>query len=337
MTKNSEPSARLWEHWLGARLTRWRALGHQIEDNRKSQTLSEAREVLGGYREVAREVSLARREAPQSLPHRALEALYTKVHRAIHRRPNDFVRETLDLYIYKVPAAARKLRGDIAVVSGLFVLSAIAGALLIARYPDTASLFLSSAMMEGVQQGKLWTDDILNVVPSSVLSINLMTNNITVALTCLVVGLIYGLGTLYIICLNGLLLGGVFAYTGRYGMADKLFDFVIAHGIVELSVICLAGAAGLALGRALARPGAKGRVHSARLAMAHAGSLAAVAVPFLIGSGLIEGYVSPNPAFGTASRVTIGVLWFLVLLGALYGRPARFAGALNPLDTVRSS
>ena len=166
----------------------------------------------------------------------------------------------------------------------------------------------------------MWTDDILNVVPSSVLSINLMTNNIAVALTCLALGLVYGLGTLYIICLNGMMLGGVFAYTDRFGLADDLYRFVIAHGLVELSVICLAGAAGLSLGRAIARPGAHGRISAVRGAVREAGALTALAVPFLIGSGIIEAYVSPDPEFTITARTVIGVLWFGVLLLALDGR-----------------
>ena len=54
--------------------------------------------------------------------------------------------------------------------------------------------------------------------------------------------------------------------------------------------------------------------------MRQAGVLTAVAVPFLIGSGIIEAYVSPNPEFTTAARTVIGVLWFGVLVLALDGR-----------------
>ena len=70
----------------------------------------------------------------------------------------------------------------------------------------------------------------------------------------------------------GMMLGGVFAYTHRFGLSDELYRFVVAHGIVELSVICLAGAAGLAIGRAIARPGPDGRMASARAATRDAGT-----------------------------------------------------------------
>ncbi|MDN5747187.1 MAG: stage II sporulation protein M, partial [Pseudonocardia sp.] len=42
--------------------------------------------------------------------------------------------------------------------------------------------------------------------------------------------------------LNGLMLGGAFALTARHGLADRLFEFIVAHGIVELTIVCVAGA-----------------------------------------------------------------------------------------------
>ncbi len=320
-TRNgAQSSGEIWERWLSERLGRWRALTGLTLGNRRDQTLAQTRELLAGYREVARELALARRVAPHSLSQRALESLYATLHQAIYRKPTRPGREIVDLYLHRVPAAAHRLRSEIIAVASLFLLSACAGAILTIAYPNTAPLFMSSSMIESVQQGHLWTADILNVVPSSMLSFNLMTNNITVALTCFALGTIFGLGTLYIIGLNGLMLGVAFAYTSHYGLGIELFRFVVAHGIVELSVICLAGAAGLALGRALVRPGASGRVHSVRATMPYAGALAAVSVPFLTGCGIIEGYLSPDPSFGLGVRITVGLVWFIALLVVLDGR-----------------
>ena len=94
----------------------------------------------------------------------------------------------------------------------------------------------------------------LNVVPSSVLSVGILANNIAVSLLAFCLGVFFGLGTFYIIATNGLMLGGIFAFTHQHGMAGELLKFVIAHGFVELSVICLAGAAGVMLGESLIRP-----------------------------------------------------------------------------------
>ena len=310
----------LYTEWLEQRLQHWQRLQTLVEGNRRDRSLEEAREVLAGYRSLASDLSLARRHAPGTEVHRALEALYLRTHKAMHRQPLKLGAELWHLYAVQVPASVRVLRTEITVTTLIFVLSGLLAFLVVAAWPDLGAWFLSDEMMLMVQNRTLWTDNLLNVIPSSLLAYELMTNNITVALTAFALGWIFGLGTLYVVVLNGLLLGCAFGYTAEYDMALPLFKFVIAHGIVELSVICLAAAAGFAIGRALARPGARGRMDSVRESARDAGALAAVCVPFLIGSGIIEGYVSPNDNFDLTSRVVIGVLWFVVLLLALNGR-----------------
>jgi uncharacterized membrane protein SpoIIM required for sporulation len=116
------------------------------------------------------------------------------------------------------------------------------------------------------------------------------------------------------------MLGGVFAFTAQYGLADELFKFIIAHGVVELSVICIAGAMGLKLGEALLRPGSVTRQQAFRAATADAAKVLLVAVPFLVVAGLIEGYISPDPQFGMSLRVVVGLasgmlFWLLLIFG----------------------
>jgi len=96
--------------------------------------------------------------------------------------------------------------------------------------------------------------------------------------------------------------------------------------VVELSVICLAGAAGLCLGEALIRPGERRRIDAFRDAVSRAGSLLVVAIPFLIGAGLIEGYISPNDSFSFEVKLMIGlaygaVFWFVMVGGCVSSQP----------------
>jgi uncharacterized membrane protein SpoIIM required for sporulation len=178
-------------------------------------------------------------------------------------------------------------------------------------------------MIDQVQSGQLWTDGLLNVTPSSVLSIKIATNNITVTLFAFVLGAFYGIGTLYIIGLNGFMLGSMFAYTAAYGLDERLFAFIIAHGVVELSVIIISGAMGMQLGEALIRPGNRNRLQAFQETCINAGKILLAATPFLIFAGLIEGFISPDPHFNLLGRVTIGIcsgaIFWLIMLSGLPG------------------
>ena len=151
----------------------------------------------------------------------------------------------------------------------------------------------------------------------------IFTNNIVVSLFAMALGVLYGLGTIYIIGMNGFMLGGVFAFTAQHGIANRLFQFVVAHGFVELSVVCIAGAVGASLGEALARPGELPRGAAFQAAVARGMQLMAVCLVFLVGAGLIEGFISPDPRVPLGVRLAIGLtylaLFLLVLSGALGG------------------
>jgi uncharacterized membrane protein SpoIIM required for sporulation len=225
------------------------------------------------------------------------------------------------LFEREAAAAAYELRWHILAVTALFFVAAGAGFGLVSMYPELASLFASEAMIEQVSQGQLWTDDLLNILPSSLLAVQIFTNNIVVSLFAVCLGVLYGLGTIYIIGLNGVMLGSIFAFTAQHGMAGRLFEFVAAHGFVELSVIFIAGAAGASLGEALARPGHLTRGAAFQKAVGRAARLMVVCLAFLIGAGVIEGYVSPDRSIPLAVRLAVGLGYFalfvLVLTGAV--------------------
>lgn len=275
---------------------------------------------IRSYPEIARDLAIARRQAPGGRLTRFLERTYLDLHRAIFRQPHRLGEDAATLFLDEAAAIASQLRGHIAWVTAWFVLSTGAGYWLVATYPELAAIFASEEMIDRVSRGELWTDGLLNVAPSSVLSIDIFTNNIAVTLTTLCLGIFYGLGTIYIIGLNGMMLGAVFALTAQHGIAGRLFNFVCAHGFVELSVICLAGAAGVSLGEALARPGQMTRIAAFREATSRGTRLMLVGAVFLVGAGLIEGYVSPNPAFPLAARLAIGLAYWILFLVVMTGR-----------------
>ena len=309
-------------HWLQTRADVWRRHEELLERQRGRKDIDsdEVLEFAHGYRSLSRDLSLARNTLPDSNITRYLENLLLQSYDIIHRKPYSLGYQARYLLQYDVPQAMRELRGPILASATIFILSCIIGWLLVYQYPELASLFASPAMIEEVQQGSLWTDDLINVLPSSVLSNSILMNNIAVTFFAFGLGAFYGLGTLYIMGLNGLMLGGVFAFTHHYNMADRLFEFVIAHGVVELSVIVLAGAAGIKLGEALVRPGQLTRREAFQRAAALAGKLLAVGAPLLVGAGIIEGYISPNPDYDLATRMVVGFGYGIFMLLLLSGR-----------------
>ena len=225
----------------------------------------------------------------------------------------------LALFRDEIPAAVRWLTPHIIWATTMFILTVFAGYWMVHAYPELIGLFASPDLVATVERGQLWTQGILNVVPSSVLALQILTNNIVVSLFAYCAGFLFGLGTLYILGLNGLILGAVFAFTGLHGLDGALFSFIVAHGCVELSVMCLSGAAGAAVGEALIRPAGRSRMESFRIAALRSGKLLIACALLLVGSGIIEGYISPRSHIPLWVRVAIGVGYWILMVALLKG------------------
>lgn len=320
MTVNNRNQA--LAHWLNARQHAWTRLENQLKPGKTApgQELAEAREMLSGYRSVLSDLSLSRRVNGDTLLTRYLENLFLKAHEALHQPAKALLSSYADLYHLDVPPLMRRMSNALLSSFILFVVGIMTGWLLVSSYPELASLFASPEMIEKVQNGQLWTDGLLNVMPSSVLSIGIVANNIAVTLFAFALGAFYGIGTVYIIGMNGLMLGGIFAFTAGHDLDGRLFAFIVGHGVVELSVIFIAGAMGLQLGEALIRPGQRNRLQAFQETSINTGKILLAATPFLIFAGLIEGFISPDPRFGLLARTVIGlcsgtIFWLVMLFG----------------------
>ena len=93
----------------------------------------------------------------------------------------------------------------------------------------------------------------------------------------------------------------------------------MAHGCVEISALCLSGAAGAAVGDALIRPDTPRRADAFRAAALRSGKLLFACALLLVGTGLIEGYISPNPRFTFVMRICIGVGYWIFMVALLRG------------------
>jgi uncharacterized membrane protein SpoIIM required for sporulation len=313
------------QQWREAE-ARARRFAHEHTDD-----ASDATRMADDYRLLAADLARVRALLPETRTREYLEAAYARAHATLHHGAWRLVSALLTLFRDELPLVVRWLAPYILWSTLIFALAVAGGYALVQRYPELIALFASPELIATVERGQLWTQGLLNIVPSSVLSAQILANNIAVSLFAYCAGFLFGLGTLYILGLNGLMLGAVFAFVGMHGLRGQLFSFIVAHGCVELSVMCLSGAAGAAVGEALIRPGQSGRIESFRVAALRSGKLLLACALLLVGAGVIEGYVSPNPRYALSTRIAIGVTYwcFMVALltGWLWGRRARPAAS----------
>jgi uncharacterized membrane protein SpoIIM required for sporulation len=312
--------------WLKSRSAVWSQWLAQTSQPQRGLKVEDAQRRVERYRAIARDLATARVLLPRSRATAALESLYVATHASIDVSPPFTRVRLLRLFRDEIPAEIRALRPIILWLALLMAVSIFTGWWLISKYPELVALVASPQMIDRVEHGHLWTEGLLNITPSSILSVRIFSNNIVVSLFAFCVGIFFGLGSFYIVATNGLMLGALLAFTHQHGIDGELLKFVLAHGPVELSVICIAGAAGTALGQALIRPGSLTRRESFQQASTRAARVLLACAVLLVGAGLFEGFVSPDPGMPLLTRAVVGLAyWFLMLL-FLSGRLLRSGG-----------
>ncbi len=319
---------------LLARADLWNAAAERARRlmTSRAKDITDATRMVDDYRQHAHDLARARRLMPDSRAREFLETAYAQAHTTLHKPATHIGYALWSLFRDQIPEAIRWLRPHIAWVSLLFVTSIFVGGWMVHTYPELINLFASPALIATVERGELWTEGMLNVVPSSVLSVQILTNNIIVSLFAYCAGFLFGLGTFYIVGLNGMMLGAIFMFCRQHGLDDELLQFIVAHGCVELSVMVLSGAAGAAVGEALIRPTTARRSQSFQIAAIRTSKVLTACVVLLIGCGFIEGYISPDPDFPVWARVIVGVSYWLFMVSLLRGYPLGRSRSDTPIE-----
>jgi len=139
-------------------------------------------------------------------------------------------------------------------------------------------------------------------------------NNIRVAFFAFILGLLGGVGTIYIMVYNGIMVGTFQYFFVTKGLFWTSFLTIWIHGTIEISAIILAGAAGLTLGSGILFPGTYPRSTSLQMAAKQAMIIILGTVPLFIIAGLLESYVTRETGLPDVIRAGIIIISFLFII-----------------------
>ena len=295
-------------------------------------TGNEADELLRLYQATSSHLSLIRSVAPESGLSASLSATLAQARTRFTGARSNFMDDLARFFVVALPAAFYRIRW-LTVWCGLaFCVVAGAYALWIATSPDALRALGSDATIrQYVEQDFI---DYYSENPAASFAGAVWTNNAWIAAQAVALG-VTGFWVPMILFGNAQGLGvaaGVFAAVGK---SDVFFSYILPHGLMELTAVFIACAAGLKIFWALVSPGPRTR---ARAVAAEGRSLITVAlglVLVLFVSGLVEAFVTPSP-LPVWAKISIGAAvlagyWTYVLI---WGRRAYRSGASGDLDSA---
>jgi uncharacterized membrane protein SpoIIM required for sporulation len=275
------------------------------------------------YRASAADLALARRRFAGDPTVARLEALVARARPLVYdhaRRGGSVAEFATTGYWRRVRERPALLLISALLLFGPWVLAAVWAV----RDPGAASGVVPSEYQSVIQPRERGTDLGLTTDRQAAFSSEIFTNNIRVTILAFAGGIAAGIGTAALLVYQGVLFGAITGLAIWAGNGSSFFELVTAHGVLELSCIVVASAAGLRMGWALVSPGRRRRGVALAAEARVAVEIVLGTAPWLVLAGLVEGFITPR-GLGLGPVIVIGaslgaVYWALVLWR---GRPAR--------------
>jgi uncharacterized membrane protein SpoIIM required for sporulation len=171
-------------------------------------------------------------------------------------------------------------------------------------------------------------EDYYSSQPAQNFASQVFLNNVRVGILAFAAGILLCVFTAVLLIINGAGVGkagGLFTHVGEW---ERFWGLILPHGLLEISAVIVAGAAGLRLGWTVISPGERTRWRALTDDGRYIGNvLIGLVLAFGI-AGLIEGFVTGRP-WPTSLRIGIGVVAFV----AFWGWPVLFGRRAAQIDT----
>jgi uncharacterized membrane protein SpoIIM required for sporulation len=169
--------------------------------------------------------------------------------------------------------------------------------------------------------------------PAGSFALEVWVNNSWVAAQCIAFAVLLGIPIPYVLFQNAANTGVIAGLMFHAGKGDIFLGLLTPHGLLELTAVFLASAAGMRLGWSVISPGNRPRSQVLAEQGRAVVAVAVVLVAVLLVSGLIEAVVTPSP-LPTFMRIAIGVLAEVAFLAYIihFGRKAVAAGESGDLQ-----
>jgi uncharacterized membrane protein SpoIIM required for sporulation len=291
----------------------WQELEDVLKQVKAKRKLKKDAEMLHRllflYQNTCGHLSIARTRYGSTATTEYLNGLVTRAHQSIYiSKPNSFSK-ILRFFTHNFPALIKKEALLLLLSTGIFMFGFLFSFLFTLVREDYALSFVPSEYVEGVKE----VGEGVSEINYSVASVAIFTNNIQVGILAFALGITFGIGTVYVLAKNGMVLGAIAALALNAGNSYDFWALILPHGVPELFCIFICGTAGLLIAKSMLFPGLLSRRRSFAAGGKSALRLLVGTIPLFILAGLTEGYFTPLP-INPLWKYLAAAVWFIVLL-----------------------
>jgi len=289
---------------------------------RRRLTGAEVDELVARYRSASADLADIKTSAGRTPQGDHVSTLLARARLRLTGSGDDVLRRLPRFFLLQLPAALYRVRWTTLVIAVAFVAAASLVAVWISQDPQLVASLGREADLEYYVENRF--TQYYSENPAAVFAGTVWTNNAWIAAQCVLFG-ITGIWPVMVLVQNAVGIGTTAAIMFAFDRGDVFLLFIAPHGLLELTCIFVAGAAGLHIFWAWVAPGRRSRGE----ALAQEGrALATVALGLVLAlalSGVVEGFVTPQP-WPWPVKIGLGALAlaiFLVYMLVIGGRAHR--------------
>ncbi len=308
-------------------------LVNDLEKNKKKQasSLQERYKLPKQYRKICNHFAIAKQRHYSPVLTQRLHNLVLKGHELIYRNKTVWLWRVFEFVSSSFPNLVRRHYKAFWLAAALFYVPAITMGVVCFNNSEIIYSVMDPISVAGMEymydpeNRKLGREEDRQADTDIMMFGYYIFNNISVGFRTFASGIILGIGSLFFLIYNGLIIGGVSGYLTQLGFIETFWSFVSGHGSFELTAIVICGMAGLLIAKPIFSPGNLRRLD----ALKHIGKdciqLVMGAALMLVIAAFIEAFWSPSSFISSNIKYYIAaILWAIVIVYLMFaGRGPR--------------
>ncbi|HBD95269.1 MAG: hypothetical protein A2015_16245 [Spirochaetes bacterium GWF1_31_7] len=265
--------------------------------NKRNLTFDESIQFGEFYQQIVEDLSISQTHFEDTKIRAYLNTLILRAGCKMYKRDKSPFSKVLFFFTNKLPDSIHFFFHEFLFSILLFLIIVIIGFSIISKTPEYAELLLSGAMYDQamIDLENLSSFKNFDSIPSdqrSQMSLYIWLNNTKVSLLAFVLGITAGVGTIFILCFNSMMITGLAVIYYLNGHFLDFFSTIMIHGSLELPAIFLASASGLSIGKAMIFPGKQSKSENIKKTVSKAFTLLIGIIILLLIAALIEGLIT---------------------------------------------
>jgi uncharacterized membrane protein SpoIIM required for sporulation len=285
---------------------------------------SDPDELADRFIRLTDDLAFARTFYPASKTVAYLNGLAGSIHLAIYKNRKEKQNRIITFWTYELPMVVAKHHRQLLYAFVFFTVFVAIGALSAHYDENFVRLILGDGYVnmtnENIEKGDPF--GVYKQQDPIVMFLGIAINNIYVSFRVFVLGLLWGVGTIYGLFYNGVMLGSFEYYFFSKGLGGASILVVFIHGTLEISAIIIAGMAGLVLGNSILFPRTYTRIQSMIAGAKDGIKIIIGLMPVFLAAAFLEGFITRHTNMPTwlSLFILLASLAFIVYYFVIYPR-----------------